>query len=68
MEVEKVADLFVGEGEAESDEERLLRLEKEAKKRRELGRIVEFDPELGELVVKRRRKRDQEDKWEDFKP
>jgi len=68
MEVEKVADLFIGEGEAESDEERLLRLERETKKRRELDRIVEFDPELGEMVVKRRRKRDQEDKWEDFKP
>ena len=49
------------------EEDQLERLEKEGKKRRELGRIVEFDPDLGEMVVKRRRKRGQTDEWEEYK-
>jgi N utilization substance protein A len=32
-------------------------LEREKKRRKERARVVEFDPEIGELVVKRRRKR-----------
>lgn len=65
--IETVSDLFVGEGGDESEEEQLERLEKEGKKRRDLGRIVEFDPDLGEMVVKRRRKRGQTDEWEEYK-
>ena len=65
--IETVDDLFVGEGGDESEEDQLERLEKEGKKRRELGRIVEFDPDLGEMVVKRRRKRGQTDEWEEYK-
>ena len=38
------------------------------KRRKEKSRVVEYDPDLGEMVVKRRRKRGDEDEWgmEDF--
>jgi N utilization substance protein A len=65
--IEKAADLFVEEGAEKSEEERLEILDKEAKKTRARRRVVEYDPELGEMVVKRRRKRDQEDEWEELK-
>jgi N utilization substance protein A len=49
------------EEETEIDEEESAR-RKKAKKRK--SRVVEYDPELGEMVVKRRRKRDDFGDWE----
>ena len=51
----------VEEEEEEVDEEAAAR-RKQAKKRK--TRVVEYDPELGEMVVKRRRKRDDYGDWE----
>jgi N utilization substance protein A len=68
--IETAAALFSETVVEDADEERLEELDeeldREAKRDRERRRVVEFDPELGEMIVKRRRKRDQED-WEDFK-
>lgn len=68
--IEEAAALFTEAVTDETDEELLdefdEELEREAKRSRDRRRVVEFDPDLGELVVKRRRKRDQEE-WEDFK-
>jgi N utilization substance protein A len=57
----------------DGDEEELIiedevseEMEKKPKKSRVQRRIVEFDPELGEEIVHRRRKRDSEDDWDDF--
>jgi N utilization substance protein A len=47
--------------EAEIDEAELEELKK---KKKEKSRLVEFDPDLGELVVKRRRKRDEGEEWD----
>ncbi|HEY69111.1 MAG TPA: transcription termination/antitermination protein NusA [Anaerolineae bacterium] len=66
--IEEVPEIFAESEIDEMDDERLEELERETKKRKARGRIVEFDPELGEMVVKRRRKRDDEDDWEKFKP
>jgi N utilization substance protein A len=65
--VEEISELFVEPEIDEMEDDRLEELEKEAKKRKARSRIVEFDPELGEMVIKRRRKRDDEDDWEKFK-
>jgi len=49
----------------EIDEEEVLpEQEEERKKRKKISRVVEYDPDTGEMVVKRRRKRQAED-WED---
>jgi len=47
--------------EEELDEEEIARRKKEKKRK---TRVVEYDPELGEMVVKRRRKRDDFGEWE----
>ncbi len=48
----------------EIDEEEFMEDSTESKQRRkEKSRIIEFDPDLGEVVVRRRRKRD-EDAWD----
>jgi len=48
----------------EIDEEEFMEDSTESKQRRkEKSRIIEFDPDLGEVVVRRRRKRD-EDTWD----
>ena len=39
-------------------------LEELKKKKKEKSRVVEFDPDLGEMVVKRRRKRDDGEEWD----
>jgi N utilization substance protein A len=65
---ELVEDLGAGIATAEED------LEEEAeddtdlrrKKRKERARIVEYDPDLGETVVRRRRKRGGAEEWEDY--
>jgi N utilization substance protein A len=49
--------------EEEEDEELLLDAE-EKKRRKKVSRVVEYDPETGEMIVKRRRKR--EDDWEEI--
>lgn len=48
------------EEEEEDDEEA-----EERKRRKRASRVIEYDPELGETVVKRRRKRDS-DEWEEY--
>ncbi len=40
--------------------------DKKRKKRKKRTRLVEYDPELGETVVKRRRKRGGDDEWEEY--
>jgi N utilization substance protein A len=57
------------EVEVELDE---AEIEREKRRRKERARIVEFDPELGEMVVKRRRKREggewgEDEGYEDIK-
>lgn len=47
--------------EEESEEESVLVDDKKKVRRRK--RVVEYDPDLGEMVVRRRRKRDQVDEW-----
>ena len=62
--VEEFDSTFTAEGigdEAEIDEAELEELKK---KKKEKSRLVEFDPDLGELVVKRRRKRDEGEEWD----
>jgi N utilization substance protein A len=65
--VEEVEQLIVESEIEDSEEDRLEQLERETKKRKARSRIVEYDPELGEMVVKRRRKRDDEEDWERYK-
>lgn len=58
--------ITVGEVDEESVEEEEIfpGQEEKRKKRKEISRLVEYDPDTGEMVVKRRRKRQAED-WED---
>jgi N utilization substance protein A len=57
-EFETIGDVDVLDEEAEEEE-------KKRKERKRTSRVIEFDPESGETVVKRRRKREAED-WEDI--
>jgi N utilization substance protein A len=57
--------LRVAEGEEEEPETELPP-SKKAKKRKPGTRVVEYDPEMGEMVVKRRRKRGEPEEWEDY--
>jgi hypothetical protein len=63
-----VADEFITVGEVDEEsveeEEIFPGQEEKRKKRKEISRLVEYDPDTGEMVVKRRRKRQAED-WED---
>jgi N utilization substance protein A len=52
------------EEDLEEDEEDLTDRKRERRKRR--ARIVEYDPDLGETVVRRRRKRDGVDEWDEY--
>ncbi len=65
FEEEAVAEAFEEEPEPEPEPELVLDEDKKRKKRKKVTRVVEFDPDLGELVVKRRRKRAQPDGWVD---
>lgn len=59
----------VDEGEYFEEDEKLEELEELEKERREKkrrSRIMELDPETGEYVVRRRRKREDEEDWERF--
>jgi N utilization substance protein A len=54
---------------AEGEEEELdaeLHPAKKGKRRKPGTRVVEYDPERGEMVVKRRRKRGEPEDWEDY--
>jgi N utilization substance protein A len=64
---EEVSELFVESEIDETEDERLEEFERKTQRRKARSRIVEYDPELGEMVVKRRRKREDEDDWERFK-
>ncbi|MFA9490712.1 MAG: transcription termination factor NusA [Anaerolineales bacterium] len=65
---EKVVEGFDGTFTAEDiGEEEVIdeaELEELKKKKKEKSRVVEFDPDLGEMVVKRRRKRDDGEEWD----
>ena len=65
---EKMVEGFDGTFTAEDiGEEELIdeaELEELKKKKKEKSRVVEFDPDLGEMVVKRRRKRDDGEEWD----
>jgi N utilization substance protein A len=59
----------VDEGEYFEEDEKLEELEELEKERREKkrrSRIMELDPETGEYVVRRRRKREDEEDWERY--
>jgi N utilization substance protein A len=57
----------VGEEEGETEDELEKIYEKSAKsKSRKKRRVVEYDPEAGELVVRRRRKRGEPDEYNNF--
>jgi len=58
----------VQEGEIAFAEDEELESDKKAKKRKKRARIVEYDPDLGETVVRRRRKRKGAEDWEDYEP
>ncbi len=49
----------LGEGEVDEAE-----IEELKKRQKEKSRVVEFDPDLGEMIVKRRRKREDGDEWD----
>ncbi len=51
--------------EAEEELEQELLEPPKKRKKRPVTRVVEFDPELGEMVVRRRRKRAGEDEWDE---
>jgi N utilization substance protein A len=52
--------------EAEEEEAILPTDEEERKRKKRISRVIEYDPDTGETIVKRRRKRDEDD-WEDRK-
>lgn len=51
----------------EIEEEDDIFASKKDKKRKTGARVVEYDPELGEMVVKRRRKRGDRDDWSNYR-
>jgi N utilization substance protein A len=58
-------DTIVTTVEVEGEEEDLFLTDDEkSKKRKKVSRVVEYDPDTGEMIVKRRRKRGEED-WEE---
>jgi N utilization substance protein A len=62
---EELFEKFGGKDEyVPAEDEELFEEEKKKSKKRK-SRVVEYDPELDEMVVKRRRKREY-DEWEDF--
>ena len=59
-------DTIVTTVEVEGEEEDIfLTDEEKRKKRKKVSRVVEYDPDTGEMIVKRRRKRGEED-WEEL--
>ncbi len=62
--VEGFDSTFTAEDIGEEDVIDEAELEELRKKKKEKSRVVEFDPDLGELVVKRRRKRDDGEEWD----
>ena len=54
------------EGEIVFVEEEDFEPERKSKKRKKRARVVEYDPDLDETVVRRRRKRGGADEWEDY--
>ncbi|HEY46599.1 MAG TPA: transcription termination/antitermination protein NusA [Anaerolineae bacterium] len=73
MPVEEIFETFVEEldtivptVEEEGEEEEIFSLDEERRrKRKKVSRVVEYDPDTGEMIVKRRRKRGEED-WEEL--
>jgi N utilization substance protein A len=62
--LESDVDEELEEEDLEEEEEDLIDRERKRRKRR--ARIVEYDPDLGETVVRRRRKRGGVDEWEEY--
>ncbi len=61
-ELDKIVTAVEEEGE---EEEIFLTDEDKRKKQKKVSRVVEYDPDTGEMIVKRRRKREEED-WEEL--
>lgn len=64
LKVEVVDEDLLEKEEIEEEEDELAP-KKKRKKRKKIMRQVEYDPDLGETIVKRRRKRGEGDVWED---
>jgi N utilization substance protein A len=59
-----IAEEFKMVGDVDESEEEIEEEDMKRRERKKTSRVIEFDPESGETVVKRRRKRETED-WED---
>jgi N utilization substance protein A len=62
--VEELDAIVTTVGEEVEEDEIFLTDDEKRKKRKKVSRVVEYDPDTGEMIVKRRRKRGEED-WED---
>jgi N utilization substance protein A len=60
------AEEAVEEGEYLGEDEELEEIERERGKKKRRSRIMEYDPEVGEVVVRRRRKREDQEDWERY--
>lgn len=63
--VEELDTIVTTAGEEGEEEEIFLTEDEKRRKRKKVSRVVEYDPDTGEMIVKRRRKRE-EDEWEDL--
>lgn len=63
--VEELDTIVTTAGEEGEEEEIFLTEDEKRRKRKKISRVVEYDPDTGEMIVKRRRKRE-EDEWEDL--
>ena len=63
--VEELDAIVTTVGEEGEEEEIFLTEDEKRKKRKKVSRVVEYDPDTGEMIVKRRRKRGEED-WEEI--
>lgn len=60
------AEEAVEEGEYLGEDEELEELERGRGKKKRRSRVMEYDPEVGEVVVRRKRKREDEEDWERY--
>lgn len=60
------AEEAVEEGEYVAQDEELEELERERGKKKRRSRIMEYDPEVGEVVIRRKRKREDQEDWERY--
>ncbi len=60
------AEEAVEEGEYLGEDEELEEIERGRGKKKRRSRVMEYDPEVGEVVVRRKRKREDEEDWERY--